>query len=154
MDWKSLKCWFSVMQSFPLQNSTTCSTISNLLETETCYKHHPVKLSLKFQLGRIGEENYNPVLNSYVRTSFSRSGSLAVSRSLEDDTQSLQNMLQKVEEKLGLFFSQRKYCRHFTNRRSSSAVYKSDGLYMDFSFLFNWGIFFYNKWFLPFFAFS
>jgi hypothetical protein len=87
------------------------------------------------------------------KKSFSRSGSLAVSRSLEDDTQSLHNRLQKVEEKLGFsFFSQRKYGRNFTNRRSSSAVHKSDGLYMDFSFLFNWGIFFYNHWFLPFFC--
>jgi uncharacterized protein HemX len=47
------------------------------------------------------------------KKSFSRSGSLAVSRSLEDDIQSLHNRLQKVEEKLGLaFFSQRKHGRH------------------------------------------
>ena len=47
------------------------------------------------------------------KKSFSRSGSLAVSRSLEDDIQSLHERLQKIEEKLRFsFFSQRKYGRH------------------------------------------
>jgi hypothetical protein len=47
------------------------------------------------------------------KKSFSRSGSLSLSKPLEDDIQSLHNRLQKVEEKLGLaFFSQRKYGRH------------------------------------------
>jgi predicted nucleic acid-binding Zn-ribbon protein len=47
------------------------------------------------------------------KKSFSRSGTLSLSKPLEDDIQNLHNRLQKVEEKLGLaFFSQRKYGRH------------------------------------------